>query len=612
MIFKLIIFSYLNIIVSSYVYDFETYKFSHDNQYQELGVLHDFYKNYYYFNRTNEFKIDNNGYIINTTHNNDNYNYNYYNNYYNNLKIRYKRNNNNTEKKYLVNHEHDSIINETINSFTNSYDSNNNIYDRKGLIISDLLNHYYSISIEPLVYLTRQPYNLYSKLYRTFLTWTFDYSNIYYTKYNNKILKIIDLLNIAFLTWGSYIPLNFTKTDDKKNADIYISFEQGKHKGDNTPFDGLGGILAHASYPNIGESSYIHFDYDENWYLELEYKRNQGTYFLETAIHEIGHTLGLKHTEIPFSIMSPFNIVNSYYKRNGHISNHDIRNVQHFYGIRQDTQSEISIEMNNRQLYEDNEEKIFLEFKKKKILDSILLKANNLKNDWRYFSSHTIPGNLFEELVIDTNINFLCNNTLDSLFFIDTYLYITYNDIIWRQDDSSKTEFLKPNKLSTFLKLNISKTRGIYIYEEYKYISILNENNLNIINLINNSFITEKNNLKIRTLTTQYLLNDIKVIAILKNNSIISFENQYPIKTYKFINIKNVPIRYVITIFSYLKYLFFMTQKRLYIYNIITENVMNKTLNFQPWLNCGESSLEFNDLQTFFDNTIYKKIIDYK
>ena len=64
--------------------------------------------------------------------------------------------------------------------------------------------------------------------------------------------------------WSDESALNFTETT-ASNADIIIDFKRGDH-GDNDPFDGDGGVLAHAYFPTshpIGGDA--HFDDDEQF-----------------------------------------------------------------------------------------------------------------------------------------------------------------------------------------------------------------------------------------------------------------------------------------------------------------------------------------------------------
>jgi len=59
--------------------------------------------------------------------------------------------------------------------------------------------------------------------------------------------------------WSDASALSFTEST---NANIDILFGVKAH-GDDTAFDGVGGVLAHAYYPNFGGD--VHFDDDEVW-----------------------------------------------------------------------------------------------------------------------------------------------------------------------------------------------------------------------------------------------------------------------------------------------------------------------------------------------------------
>ena len=133
-----------------------------------------------------------------------------------------------------------------------------------------------------------------------------------------------NVIDRAFALWDAQIPLTITRGIDPASADIVISWEVGDH-GDGDPFDGPGDVLAHASFPNPYDKSqvFLHFDDDEQW-LDSD---SQDVDLETVAAHEIGHTLGLAHSDDPQALMFP-----SYSGPHRSLSLDDIAGIQEIYG----------------------------------------------------------------------------------------------------------------------------------------------------------------------------------------------------------------------------------------------------------------------------------------
>ncbi len=168
----------------------------------------------------------------------------------------------------------------------------------------------------------------------------------------NSSLSISDseaaqIISDAFAAWAAVVPLNFSEVNSADDADFVIGFGSAAHcelyqaagvqcpsqDGQGAGFDGAGNILAHCYFPpGAGGSSAgdCHYDDDETWASDLSTDPNS-VRFLETTIHELGHGLGLEHSDDPNAIMFP-SYDPSIVKVT--LSPDDIAGVQSLYGAR--------------------------------------------------------------------------------------------------------------------------------------------------------------------------------------------------------------------------------------------------------------------------------------
>jgi hypothetical protein len=134
-----------------------------------------------------------------------------------------------------------------------------------------------------------------------------------------------DLVNAAFTLWANQTPLTFKEVSDPAQADILIGWAEGEH-GDGDPFDGPGDVLAHASYPNPynDRTVFLHFDDSERWVNS----DTRDVDLLTVAAHEIGHNLGLDHSDDPRALMYA-----AYTGPHRFLDEDDIAGVQSVYGL---------------------------------------------------------------------------------------------------------------------------------------------------------------------------------------------------------------------------------------------------------------------------------------
>mmetsp|Transcript_10482 Transcript_10482/g.22266 ORF Transcript_10482/g.22266 Transcript_10482/m.22266 type:complete len:211 (+) Transcript_10482:115-747(+) len=117
--------------------------------------------------------------------------------------------------------------------------------------------------------------------------------------------ELLNEIEAAFATWGAALDgvLHFGRVPASRKAEATLEIVWSEAHGSNPLlFDGPGGKLAHA------DASVVAFDPSERWLLQGQNKPEQkkGFFLLPVLLHELGHSLGLVHSNDPESIMSPY------------------------------------------------------------------------------------------------------------------------------------------------------------------------------------------------------------------------------------------------------------------------------------------------------------------
>lgn len=109
----------------------------------------------------------------------------------------------------------------------------------------------------------------------------------------------------AFAAWSAVANVTFVLV-----ADDGAAFNSATTSGDirlgGHVFDGAFGTLAHGYFPPVNGSTAagdLHFDIAETWKIGFG---GPGFDVFQVMAHELGHALGLSHTGVSGSLMSPF------------------------------------------------------------------------------------------------------------------------------------------------------------------------------------------------------------------------------------------------------------------------------------------------------------------
>jgi len=108
----------------------------------------------------------------------------------------------------------------------------------------------------------------------------------------------------AMAKWSEVVQITWMPGSSAVSSHtVNLLFADADH-GDGFPFDGVGGVLAHTfAPPPLGSEPLagdVHFDDSETWRVGSDFD------VFSIALHELGHALGLAHSDDPNAVMYPY------------------------------------------------------------------------------------------------------------------------------------------------------------------------------------------------------------------------------------------------------------------------------------------------------------------